>query len=126
MIANNMVIRSGWLKSEVNEACLLYKNFLFLNYKYPDKQIVPSEDIDEFWHNHILDTRKYKIDCEKIFGSYLDHYPYFGMDGVSTLKDLTTAFTETQKLHLQEFGYLIFSVRYKWFYRLIKRFLGDK
>ncbi len=121
MIANTMVIKLGWLKSEVDEACALYRNFLFLIYKYPDQKIVPSEDIDEVWHNHILDTRKYKVDCEKIFGRYLDHYPYFGMDGITTLEDLSVAFAETQKVHIQEFGYPIFSVRYSSFSRFIKR-----
>ena len=35
-------------------------------------------DVDEFWHQHILDTRKYRDDCENIFGHYMDHTP--GLD----------------------------------------------
>jgi hypothetical protein len=123
MVANNMVKKLGWLQSEVDEACVLYRNFLFLNYKYPNEKIVPSEDVDEFWHNHILDTKKYKIDCENIFGSYLDHYPYFGMDGVSTIRDADSAFARTQELHKKEFGYFIGGVQLNKFCRLIRRFL---
>lgn len=112
MIANNMILKLGWLPSEVKEACQLYKNFLFLKFKYPNETLAPSEDIDEFWHNHILDTQRYRQDCEKIFGRYLDHYPYFGIDGQTTLDDLDAAFATTQRLHVEVFGLPIVSVRY--------------
>ena len=125
MIADAMARRLKWLPSEVNEACQYYKNFLFLNYKYPKEIIVPSTDIDEVWHNHILDTKKYRFDCKTIFGKYLDHYPYFGMDAHSTREDLSNAFKRTQALHVQEFNYPIKSTAYTKFSRLIRRFLGD-
>lgn len=112
LVANNMVQKQKWLPSEVREACRFYKNFLFLKYKYPNETLAPSEDIDEFWHNHILDTQRYRQDCEKIFGCYLDHYPYFGIDGQTTLADLDAAFATTQRLHMEVFGVPIVSVRY--------------
>jgi hypothetical protein len=37
--------------------------------------------VDEIWHQHILDTHAYHRDCDAIFGSYLHHFPYFGMRG---------------------------------------------
>ena len=125
MIADAMARRLKWLPSEVNETCRYYKNFLFLKYKYPKEMIVPSTDVDEVWHNHILDTKKYKVDCKNIFGKYLDHYPYFGMDAHSTREDLSNAFKRTQELHIQEFNYPIKSTTYTGFSRLIRRFLGD-
>ena len=121
MISILMVQKLGWLPSEVKEAGHLYKNFLFLKYKYPHETLAPSEDIDEFWHNHILDTKRYPQDCEKIFGYYLDHYPYFGIDGQTTLKDLEAAFANTQRLHVKEFGFPITGVRYTKFCRYIRR-----
>lgn len=45
--------------------------------------VAPTRDIDLFWHYHILDTWKYIEDCEKLFGSYLHHYPYSGIFGKS-------------------------------------------
>lgn len=122
MVARNMVIKHGWLKSEVEEAEKLYRNFLFLQFKYPDEKLPPSEDIDEFWHNHILDTARYRRDCEHIFGHYLDHYPYFGIDGKSNQDDLDKAFNRTQELHQQEFGFLITGVRYTSLSRLFRKF----
>lgn len=37
--------------------------------------IAPSRDVDEFWHAHILHTRKYAEDCGRVFGTYLHHDP---------------------------------------------------
>lgn len=71
----------------------------------------PSEEVDEFWHNHILDTQKYHQDCDMIFGKYLHHYPYFGIDDKSNELDLQKAFDHMQELHKKEFGDCIYRVR---------------
>jgi len=111
-IINKMVSHLGWRQRDAEKVCELYRNFLFLQKKYGhDKSLPPSEEIDECWHNHILDTKKYRHDCEMIFGQYLDHYPYFGIDGKSDLNDLNNAFECTQDLHVKEFGYRIERVR---------------
>lgn len=95
-----------WSLKDARYGATLYRNFLYLCKKYKPRghKIVPSEEIDEFWHNHILDTRKYHKDCMKIFGAYQHHYPYFGMDKKSTLKDLNRLFDVTQELYFKEFG----------------------
>lgn len=104
MIIEKMVFQ-GWLERDAITISKLYKNFLWLQRKYGQKHdIVPTEEIDEFWHNHILDTRKYKEDCQKIFGFYLDHYPYFGIDEKSDMGDLYAAFDNTLALYKEEFG----------------------
>lgn len=116
MNIKKMVEHQGWLKGEAEAACRLYRNFLFINKKYGDQytSLPPSEDIDEFWHNHILDTQKYRKDCEIIFGRYLNHYPYFGIDGNTTSKNVELAFETMQKLHIQEFGEPIYQVTHAW------------
>lgn len=124
-VAKNMISKQGWLKSEVNACSILYKNYLFLRYKYPDEDLPPSQDIDEFWHNHILDTKKYREDCEKIFGCYLDHNPNLDIDSTTSMADLNHPFATTQRLHAKEFGYSITGVRYTKFSHLIRRILGD-
>ena len=35
--------------------------------------------MDGFWHMHILDTKAYREDCQKIFGRFIDHFSYFGI-----------------------------------------------
>src|SRR5438876_887189 len=78
MIIKKMVREQSWTQKEAEEVVALYKNFLLLKKKY-QYELPPSEEIDEVWHNHILDTLKYEKDCKFIFGEYLHHYPYFGI-----------------------------------------------
>jgi len=113
MIIDKTVKTTGWKKKDVLRICEYYKNFLFLNKKYAHErgQLPPSEEIDEFWHNHILDTKKYHEDCNIIVGYYLHHYPYFGMDDQSNEKDLSNAFEHMQQLYKKEFGDYIYRVR---------------
>lgn len=93
-----------WTIEQITHAIEQYRLFLILNYLYPDKAIVPSKTIDRVWHTHLLDTAKYRQDCETLFGHFLDHYPYFGMKDESDRQDLEDAFTETQKLWVKHFG----------------------
>ena len=78
----------GWAKRQCNEAEIEYTRFLALKRTYPEKEIVPTKTIDAFWHQHILDTAKYAEDCQTVFGYFLHHYPYFGMNGKQVLKTL--------------------------------------
>lgn len=79
-----------------------YKRFLTLFIKHPGRKIVPNAMIDAIWHQHILDTRAYAADCERIFGTFIHHHPYFGMNGDSIERDL--AFARTNELYEAEFG----------------------
>ena len=127
MIINKMVVFDDWLRADAEVTSQFYKNFLFLKKKYArEYEMPPSLDIDEFWHYHILDTEKYQTDCEAIFGYYLHHYPYFGIDAASTREDLNNAFQIVQDLHVKEFGSLIYPTRTsrsKWVNKIRKEFL---
>lgn len=35
----------------------------------------PSRLADQMWHAHILHTKKYAVDCRKLFGRFLHHQP---------------------------------------------------
>lgn len=94
----------GWTEDACNIAENQYKKFLALKRLYPEKDIVPHKAIDDFWHQHILDTEKYAEDTETIFGYFLHHYPYFGIKGEQDKKDLESAFEETKRLHFQHFN----------------------
>ncbi len=71
----------GWTIEHAERIELAYRRFLVLRAKFPQAQIAPTRDIDAFWHAHILDTRKYAADCERIFGEFVHHYPYLGLLG---------------------------------------------
>lgn len=92
----------GWNQSQVKEAELWYKRYLFLCLKYGQEIVVPNYPIDTFWHQHILDTRAYYTDCLSIFGELLHHYPYFGLN--DDKDDLAEAYNKTLQLYRVEFG----------------------
>ncbi len=94
----------GWTLDQANEAERWYKRFLFLNFKYPEKSIVPTKVVDKFWHFHILDTQKYAEDCDRVFGYFLHHFPYFGMRGDEDAANLKAAFSDTCSILKSEFG----------------------
>lgn len=102
----------GWTEDNIDFGELLYKNYLYLCLKYQDgRHLPPSTDIDDFWHGHILDTRRYSYDCNKIFGRILHHNPYFGFGSTQDVNALSDSFDEIQKLHTAEFGAPIYEVR---------------
>ena len=72
-----------------------YRKFLVLHLLHPEAEIVPCKLVDEIWHRHILDTAAYRVDCEAIFGGFLDHFPYFGMRGEADAEALSDAYAET-------------------------------
>lgn len=122
-VIGKMVDHLGWNRREANETCQFYRNFLFLNKKYTQcGPLPPSEDIDEFWHNHILDTEKYAQDCQFIFGKYFHHDPYFMM-GKKEAKNLQEPFGLLQRLHYEEFGDYIYQVRKNGIKRFFQRIL---
>ena len=81
---------------------------LYIWFKYTDKILPPSEDIDEFWHYHILDTKKYHQDCFKIFGCYRHHNPYFGFG--DNKPALMEAFADTLTLYIKEFAEELYAI----------------
>jgi hypothetical protein len=94
----------GWSREYVERMALAYKRFLALLVRFPDQTLAPSKDVDKFWHGHILDTAKYAEDCERVFGYFLHHFPYFGMRGEQDAADLRAASQRTHEIYLREFG----------------------
>jgi hypothetical protein len=90
-----------WTVSDATRCLRLYKNFLFLQKKHLPESLVPSRQIDEFWHNHILYTKNYLHDCLNIFGHYLHHQP------ASPNEDsqyLVQHYLKTKAFYFAEFG----------------------
>jgi hypothetical protein len=71
----------GWSQDKADAVEKEYRRFLCLMKLYPDEDTAPLVDVDTFWHYHILDTMKYAVDCQAVFGYFLHHYPYVGMRG---------------------------------------------
>lgn len=80
-----------------------YRNFLYLRKEY-DKffKLPPSTEIDLFWHEHILNTKKYMKDCISVFGEYLHHTPGHADEEM---------FEKTQCFYKSEFGTYLYQIK---------------
>lgn len=76
-VHKQLTIRKGWEPERARHAEAKYRRFLYLCIaeSFPT---VPEEDVDEFWHQHILNTREYAAQTESIAGKFLHHEPSSG------------------------------------------------
>lgn len=67
----------GWSSEKTTQVELEYRRFLYALARNRAEHAIspPTLEVDEFWHQHILNTRKYREDCERVFGHYMDHTP---------------------------------------------------
>jgi len=98
-----LIKKKKWSLSKADKVGDLYIKFLKLIEIYPDKSIVPTEAIDEMWHMHILDTRKYQADCQKLFGRFIHHFPYYGVRNSDDESAMKESFEETVILFEKHF-----------------------
>jgi hypothetical protein len=105
-VARKLMYKSdgcGLTFQETEAAIARYKMFLHLQFLFPDTQLVPTQEIDEVWHAHILaDTRRYIQDCENLFGYILHH----SSDEMQP-QNQDTAFALTQSMFEKFFGVVI-------------------
>src|SRR6266853_3157674 len=94
----------GWSREYADRMELAYRRLLTLLATHPEETLAPSKDVDKFWHGHILDTLKYAEDCDKVFGCFLHHFPYFGMRGAEDAANLAAAAENMKRLYQQDFG----------------------
>jgi hypothetical protein len=93
-----------WSREKAVEAIAHYKMFLLLHFLYPDKNIIPTEEIDVVFEHHFLDSAKYRQDCNKLFGYFLDHNPYRGLLDETDEMNWLADFKETKILFDLHFG----------------------
>jgi hypothetical protein len=93
-----LVYEYGWTLEKALKVEAQYKTFLLMTLTLSEA-VVPTQDIDTMWHNHILDTRLYAFHCETVFGRFLHHFPYFGVRGEDDAQLMNKSFRDT----VQEF-----------------------
>ena len=94
----------GWTHEQANAVEVEYRRFLYLMKKFPNEQTSPAVAVDTFWHYHILDTMKYAVDCEHVFGYFLHHYPYVGMHGEDADAEHHSSGERMRELYEQTFA----------------------
>ena len=94
----------GWSRARADAVEFEYRRFLYLMKKFPHEQAAPLFDVDVFWHYHILDTMKYAVDCEAVFGYFLHHFPYVGLRGEQDLEMHQQVGERMRELYEETFG----------------------
>ncbi len=128
-IVEKLVYSEGWLLSDALETSKLYRNFLFLLKNYGS--LSPSQDVDEFWHHHILNTQHYTESCLKIYGEYQHHFVHHKKDSKGKYQfneSQMLSFEDTQKLHYKEFNEYIYATKSRYpkiIYAIMKK-VGTK
>lgn len=95
---------NGWTEAETQAAIARYKMFLTIHFLFPDKELVPTQEIDEVWHTHILlNTAQYFQDCQHLFGHFLHHRSADEIDETEA-QHQEAAFAATCNLFERVFG----------------------
>src|SRR5690349_19390345 len=96
----------GWTREYADSIEVAYKTYLTMLAKYQDEaeNILLSEDVDEFWHTHILQTIKYADDCQRVFGNFLHHQPHIGEFTETDIEEREVQAEKTRQLYEREFG----------------------
>lgn len=103
-----MIEVQGWTHDATNIMEQEYRKFLALcaalEKTKSETVVVPNRTIDIFWHAHIMDTEKYHSDCQAIFGHYLHHFPYFGMQNEADTENWGGSSSDSNSLWRDAFG----------------------
>ena len=92
----------GWTENYTHRAIAEYKKFAFLTV-VTDHQIVPSDQVDQVWHAHVLLTQSYWSEfCLKILCQKLHHHPARG--GKEERAEFHELYRQTIASYRQYFG----------------------
>lgn len=76
-----------WTREYAQNVSMEYIKFMELRSKNP--KLSPSNDVDKFWHQHILNTVHYRNFCNIKFRKFIDHDP----------EDANDVFTRNERLN---------------------------
>jgi hypothetical protein len=102
-VRERVMKEQGWSSEKTDAAILEYRRFWLLHKKNPGMAIVPSLDVDEVWHAHILYTKQYMRESQDYFGHYFHHNPTENAEGDSRNSD---SYQRTLNAYQNEFGSL--------------------
>lgn len=74
----HLMKNQGWTLTYAQRAIAEYKKFAFLTV-VANHQVVPSDQVDQVWHAHVLLTQSYwEVFCPQVLGKKLHHHPARG------------------------------------------------
>jgi hypothetical protein len=76
LVRERLIQKKGWTLEHAERLIEEYREYLALFYFHPGEELVPpTQELDDVWHEHILDTRRYAEDCQAVFGRFIHHVP---------------------------------------------------
>jgi hypothetical protein len=70
---------NDWDVAQTRRAIEWYRHYLWASYKHRGQPVFAIvQEADELWHAHLAYTKRYRADCQRIFGRFLDHNPVHG------------------------------------------------
>lgn len=72
-VIEQVILEYDWDRKYAKSVAFEYMRFLDLRHEDPD--LSPSDDIDRFWHQHILNTKSYFTYCFKKYAQIVHHNP---------------------------------------------------
>src|SRR5262249_37338296 len=71
-VTAQLIDYQGWTAVRAAAAEQRYRRFFYLKATLPNGAS-PTVEIDQFWHQHILNTERYGPDCWHVAGRFLNH-----------------------------------------------------
>lgn len=98
----HLMKNNGWTLTYAQRAIAEYKKFAFLTV-VANHQVVPSDQVDQVWHAHVLLTQSYWEEfCPKVLGKKLHHHPARG--GRAEREEFHRLYAQTIASYRQFFG----------------------
>jgi hypothetical protein len=92
--STQLVTYRGWTPQQVASTERRYRRFFYLKAILPDGHAAPTIEVDEFWHQHIINTRLYGPDCDRVVGSFV-HHTFLPSDDPAQAQKLTAVWLTT-------------------------------
>jgi hypothetical protein len=93
-VVMQLVNYKGWSMERAAAAERRYRRFFYLKAILPEGMASPTEEVDEFWHQHIINTRQYGPDCQAVVGRFL-HHTFLSLDDPEQAREAQTVWLAT-------------------------------
>ena len=102
-VADQLVTYLGWTEARTASIERRYRRFLYLKATLPNGNASPSPEVDEFWHQHIINTRRYGPDCQRAAGRFL-HHTFLSPGDAADSAELTATWLATKACYERLFA----------------------
>lgn len=93
-VVEQLVMYKGWDPERAADAEHRYRRFFYLKAVMPQGKASPSPEVDEFWHQHIINTQQYGSDCECVAGRFI-HHIFLSPDDPAQARELSAVWLST-------------------------------